>query len=178
MRCFISLELNDLVKKELLKEITELKKTGIKASYPKGEQLHLTLLFLGEISEGEVQEVKETLSQIKFNKFHFQVKGLGFFPNDSLIRVCWSGVQEGREEVIKLQSLISTSLNKEGEDFRPHVTLARVKSGANLDFLRRLKKGNEGKAFGECPAEKVCLKQSIPSENGIEHKELFCLSLL
>ena len=75
MRCFICVKVNKEAIKEIDRINKEIKKSKlINAKYTLPENLHLTLKFLGEISEGTVEEVKKKLEQIK--KQLFKIKEL------------------------------------------------------------------------------------------------------
>jgi len=125
MRTFIAIELPEEVKeylKELQKELT-----GIKASFVK--DFHLTLKFLGEVSEDKVEKIKEKLSEVKFEPFKVKLGKTGVFPSESYIRVVWIGI-EPKEKVIGIQKQVNEAMQGFGfkkDKFKSHLTLARVK---------------------------------------------------
>ncbi len=122
MRLFIAVEVPAEVK-EFLYQI------GAKLSRYKGinnvnkENMHLTLLFLGERSD--VKEIVETLKKISFKKITLETDDFGFFPDKKRIRVIWLGLKHS-DELFYLQGEISNYF-EEDREFKPHITFARVK---------------------------------------------------
>jgi len=72
MRTFIAVELSKEQKEKLAEFQKELKKCRADLKIVENENLHLTLRFLGEISEAEVTSVKKFLAKIKFTKFQIE----------------------------------------------------------------------------------------------------------
>lgn len=171
MRCFVAVELSEETKRELGKVIGEAKKLDLDATFPKEEQLHITLAFLGELSEEKVRETVEKLKEIEFNKFKFETRGTGFFPSDSFVRVFWAGVQ-GRE-LVELQKRVAEAIGyKEEREFNPHITIARLKSRKNIEALKELKERNENREFGETSVEKLVLKKSTLTPKGPVYEDV------
>ncbi|MFH1403135.1 MAG: RNA 2',3'-cyclic phosphodiesterase, partial [Candidatus Altiarchaeota archaeon] len=82
---------------------------GMKLVEP--ENMHVTLKFLGEVGEDDVEGIIEGLWFISGQKsFKIQVKGLGVFPNMENVKIVWAGVSEGEDQVMKLQALIEKQL--------------------------------------------------------------------
>ncbi len=139
MRTFIAIELPETVKeylKGLQKELI-----GIKASFVK--DFHLTLKFLGEVSEDKIEKIKEKLKEIKFEPFKVKLGKAGGFPSESYIRVVWVGL-EPEDKIIEIQKKINEVMKnfgfKDDFKFKSHLTLARVKFIEDKKvFIERLK---------------------------------------
>ena len=58
MRTFIAIEIPEEIKQQMAEIQGRLKDTGIDASWPRPEGIHLTLKFLGEIPESQVPDIK------------------------------------------------------------------------------------------------------------------------
>ncbi len=138
MRLFIAIEVPDEVSnylKQIQKEINE------KSTKPK--TFHITLKFLGEITEKEYKNIKENLSKIKFKPFKLKLNKIGFFPDERKIKVIWVGFKDNRE-LIKLQNQVenATKEYKQDHPFSPHLTLARIKfvkdKRAFIESLRKI----------------------------------------
>jgi 2'-5' RNA ligase len=68
------------------------------------EQLHFTLRFLGEVSEGQAESVRRAFSvPWKTDAFSASLAGLDLFPFSGAPRVIWLGTQEGREQMSALK---------------------------------------------------------------------------
>jgi 2'-5' RNA ligase len=147
IRCFIALELP----REAINEIEELQKIIKKKNlfYGKmtdGENLHLTLKFLGEISEEKIEKIRKKLSEIKFSKFSASLGEIGFFSKE-FIRILWiklngKPIWDLQNEVDKKLEELSLGFKKE-ERFMSHVTIARIKKvpdkKAFFDYIKNLK---------------------------------------
>lgn len=140
MRLFIAIEFEEISDylKQLQGQIPE-----AKATFPK--QFHLTLKFLGEVADDNVDKVKEKLKTVDFESFKLKLDEIGVFPNEKFIKVVWVGLEDGNK-VNKLQQQIEAALERMfGKDnkFHPHITLARVKfieEGKKEGFIDKLKK--------------------------------------
>jgi len=142
MRLFVALDFDEL--KDYF--------IGLQEQLPKDAKLtltktyHLTLKFLGEIPENNIEKVKEQLKKIEFEKFSVNLENIGVFPNENYMRVAWIGINP-KEKVIELQKSIEDSLIefnfKKDFKFHPHITLARVKFVKNkpnfVDSLKKIK---------------------------------------
>jgi len=130
MRCFIAIDLPDEVKEELSKVQKEINKNA-KFKFVEPQNLHLTLKFLGEISDYNLNQIKEALKQIKFRKIKARLNDIGVFPSPNYVRVVWIGL-EPSEKIKELHKKIDEALSdinieKKDKRFESHVTLARVK---------------------------------------------------
>lgn len=123
MRAFIAIDIPEEIKSEIAriqKNLPEFsgKKTEL-------ENLHLTLKFLGEISEEQADKVRKKLSEIKFKKFEAEISELGVF-NENFVRIVWiklEGCENIQEEVDrKLEGLFPRERR-----FMSHLTIARIK---------------------------------------------------
>ena len=126
MRIFIAIELPEEIK-EYLREVQK-ELTGMKGSLVK--DFHLTLKFLGEVSEDKIEKIKNKLKKIKFEPFKVKLSSLGCFPNESHVRVLWVGI-EPEDKIQNIQKQVEIALAdfkfKKDFEFKSHLTLARVK---------------------------------------------------
>ncbi len=139
---------------------------------------HLTFKFLGDIQPDIVEKVKRQLSKIKFSHFSVALDSIGIFPNENYIRVVWIGVSPDKQ-AIDLQNKIDDSLNdlfKRESSFKPHITLARVKSvDDKKDFVRKLSEiGIENRKI---EVKNFKLIQSILTPQGPVYKDLAVFNL-
>jgi len=103
-------------------------------------QLHLTLLFLGERPEGDLEDLIPLGHRLgrKVPPFTASLRGTGYFPNEGAPRVWFAkaegegfallarGLRDGVREVLGEEAL-----KAEGDRaFKPHITLARRKAPA------------------------------------------------
>ena len=133
-RIFIGINIQ--LKPELKKSV-ELLKEDLKAEkirWVSDEKLHLTLMFLGDISDEDITMVKDVLAKKskEFSPFFLMLHGLSYFkhrgkPNVVLVQVSHS------EKLADLVAYLRDSLRhivfqKNDKEFNPHLTLARMKN--------------------------------------------------
>ena len=107
------------------------------------EMFHVTLAFLGEIPDLDLNPVCLAVAEgcKNFARFTVNLKSLGAFPDPDSPRVVWVGVTgPGLDTMNQLRDAIVESLSDAGyppEDdrFTPHLTLGYVKSkkGQEID---------------------------------------------
>lgn len=138
IRSFIAIELPQEIIETIEKLQDRLRKYGLNIRWMRSKNIHLTLKFLGNISEGDVTPITSVLKTIADNMTPFQLmgKGIGIFPGISHPRVIWLGMSGHVETLKKSQLRVEEGLEplgfpKEGRPFRAHLTLGRVKG--NLD---------------------------------------------
>ncbi len=148
MRCFISIDLPAEVKEEIKKIEKELQKiadeTIAKIKLVKPENLHFTIKFLGELTESQVDKIKNVLSEIKFEPFKVKLNSVGVFPSSNYIRVIWVDVLP-KEKLIDLQKKIDETLIRVGfrknKTFETHITFSRIKYIKHKEkFVEHLRK--------------------------------------
>jgi len=135
MRAFIAIDLPKEAREEIVR-IQE-KMPEFLGKNTEEENLHLTLKFLGEIDEEQVEKIKRELEEIKLKKFETEIDSLGVFSED-FIKIIWlhlTNCGKLQEEVDKRLA----SLFPKEERFMSHLTIARVKNVANKkEFLEKL----------------------------------------
>lgn len=127
MNYFVAVSLPPGLQKSLNSLLPE--NPGWKKVLPK--QIHLTLRFIGSMSEPEVSKLTSELKKVEFRPFKLSLGEIGFFPKDESPRVIWMGIKEP-EELNRLQKsvddIVTEVTGKSSEyRFRPHITLARIK---------------------------------------------------
>jgi len=93
MRLFIAINFSDNTKRELLSLQEELKSRCVGGRFTESENLHLTLVFLGECDFKQVDSVKSVMNDIEFESFDINVDRVGRFKRDGG-DLWWAGVQE------------------------------------------------------------------------------------
>jgi len=172
-RCFICIDL-PLETRKYLQEIQEIlkKKNFFNGKFTEFENLHLTLKFLGEISEEKILAVKERLNKIKFNVFDCQMGELGVF-SEKFVSIIW--IKLGGKEVFELQKQIDDVLDglfDKEKRFMSHVTIARPKKVFDkkilLDYLYKMKIKKEGFKVNGFFLKSSDLKEDGPVYSTIE----------
>lgn len=141
MRLFTAIELPDDVRAKAWEFERALMTNYRYARWVARENLHLTLIFIGEIGPDRAEGVKEALSEVRGKPFTVSLEGLGSFPEKKPIaRVLWIGVGEGLEELIGLAEKVRRALAplgiKDDKAFHPHLTLARGRRETGIPLQR------------------------------------------
>lgn len=131
MRVFIAVEFEDEVKR-YLKEVQDIvKTTTYNGHYTYYKNFHLTVKYIGEIYNGEYQELCDCIDDIcsKTPPFSIKIGDLGFF-NKKTTNIVWVGVTRGKDHFIKLHKTTDKITNLSGfppemRKFRPHITIGK-----------------------------------------------------
>lgn len=143
MRTFIAIEISEDIRSILGQIQSHLKYSGADVKWVAPNNIHLTLKFLGEISENKCEEIKSILDKIgaASKPFEISVKDIGAFPKIEYPRVIWVGLDKGAKEAAALAAEIDEELSKmgfekESRPFAAHLTIGRVRSSKNKDALK------------------------------------------
>ena len=169
MRCFISIDLPEDVKKELVKLQKKIDETGlIRGKLTEEENIHLTLKFLGEIDYDKIEEVKRRLKEIQLEKREAKLGELGVF-SESYVRIIWVRL-EGVDDLQKAVDSALEGVFKKEERFMSHITIARVKSVKDKKELLHIleKQSVEGKFI----VDSFSLRSSELSPEGPKYTDL------
>lgn len=135
LRTFIAVDPGKIIRNHLVALQEALARTGAEVKWVEPENLHVTLLFLGEVDERQLVDVcrivKDCASRVP--PFALHAEHVGCFPNPRRPRVVWAGVGEGTETLQALHGALETPLQdlgyrREERRYTPHITLGRVKS--------------------------------------------------
>jgi 2'-5' RNA ligase len=129
-RLFIAIELPTDIKDRLLALKTDIPT----ARWLKAQQMHLTMRFIGEVSDKQTNEITSALQKIESAAFDMSLNGVGRFPAQKKrsTRILWVGVDAG-PQLENLHGKIEMALDEIGfppdkKRFNPHITLARLKA--------------------------------------------------
>ncbi|MEM0138873.1 MAG: RNA 2',3'-cyclic phosphodiesterase [Thermoplasmatales archaeon] len=129
MRCFVAVDIG--INEAISGFLRDLKNMG---KVVEGENIHLTLKFLGEIES--TAAIEKGLSEIKFPKFKLILKGLDAFPNLKRGRILFLNATP-LDNISSLASEIDarTSMIPLDHPFHPHVTVLRLREPKDLTSL-------------------------------------------
>jgi len=179
IRAFIALEIDQLNKQKISEVISKLKKSDAHIKWVTENQMHLTLKFLGNIEEVNVQKISDVLKSIadNFKAFMIQFSKIGAFPTIKRPRVIWIAIEKGSESLKLLANKIETELEKlgfekEDRDYKAHLTLGRVKSLKNLPELTNLINQSALELSDDITIDKILLFQSTSTPKGAIYTRL------
>ena len=138
------------------------------------QNMHLTVRFIGEVSEPHLGDIDSALSAVHAPSFSLSLDGVGAFGEKKRPRVIWAGV-EPSPALAHLHNKIESALVRAGLDpdtrkFTPHITLARLKSNKAPRVGDFIASRNPFHA-GPFPVESFTLYSSFLSAAGAIHRE-------
>jgi 2'-5' RNA ligase len=143
-RLFVALEIGPAARECVGHEQRRLAETmrGSAVRWVKQDQLHITLVFLGDVRDERAARAIDAMHQpLPQAPFQFELGGLGTFPPRGAPRALWIAVKSGAEHVVRVQASIAERFADLGFDlerrpFSPHLTLARWRDSRPSDRLR------------------------------------------
>lgn len=173
IRTFIAAEIPSRIREALSRDMVFLKSAAPLVKWVKPDNLHLTLRFLGDVKENDLEELFDALADAVASQpaFPLLIRGIGAFPNWRHPRVVWAGCAEGAEEAASLaasveSACVSLGYEKEKRPFRPHLTLGRVKQPADALGLESVAQGFCDKEFGYLDIDAVVVFMSSLRRTG------------
>jgi len=138
------------------------------------EKLHVTLKFLGEVTEDDLRRVMQALEPLRERHEPFEVStsDFGAFPSERRARILWAGVGEGSESLRAVAQNVEDLLEpagfgREERPYVPHLTLGRVRGHrAKLEYARVSPPALRFAVSG------VDLVESVPGAGGVSYSVL------
>ncbi|WP_342304211.1 RNA 2',3'-cyclic phosphodiesterase [Methanolobus sp. ZRKC5] len=179
MRTFVAVDFPE----ELRNKIADIqsKFDDFKFKFVDSHIVHITMKFLGDISEDKIAEISNALDLVKCEPFEAQVRGVGVFPKPNFAKVIWLGCNGDFD---KLHELVNSSLSSFEFEHNPHLfsahaTLARVKylpKKKKAEFLELLEELADVD-LGTMQVDTVKLKKSTLTPHGPVYETLHKVSL-
>ncbi|GGK82654.1 RNA 2',3'-cyclic phosphodiesterase [Amphritea balenae] len=165
MRLFLSIDPPRTVREAIHSCCPALKQIKLEPA----EQLHLTLLFLGEQPPTTVDLIEQASQYLTTAPFELRLAGVGQFRSG----IIWLGVQP-QPALMKLQQKLSQRLTNDGIDletrvYHPHLTLARSRKPLRNQQLRAFLDTFQDRSFS-FQANSILLKQSQLYSTGARHE--------
>ena len=184
MRLFLALELGDELLDGLEQAVSRLREEFPEFGWVAPRKRHLTLKFLGDVDErraGAVASACEAVSS-RHRPFSMEVGGFGAFPSFRRARVLWVGVQqEARLELLHHDVEVACDaigFEVEGRAFRPHITLARVRSVLDVERHKHLARVAKRIDFSAtAPIEEITVFESTLSRGGSSYRRVHVATL-
>ena len=152
VRTFIALDPGAAIRDRVIALQESLARSGAEVKWVEPENLHITLLFLGEVDNRDVISVCRAVegAASKLAPIEVSIEGAGCFPNPRRPRVLWIGMGKGKQEVQALHAALEEPLlqlgcyRREERQYTPHITLGRIRQEKGNDELAAalLKKGD------------------------------------
>jgi 2'-5' RNA ligase len=183
LRLFVALEPPDLVRRRLAALQGELRRAAGRAAgevkWVAPENVHLTLQFLGAVSEERVADVAAAVAGTAAAgaPLELAVTGAGAFPSARRARVLWAGLAG---DLAPLQALVAElgrrlaplGFPPEERPFSPHLTLGRARDARGLPGLAAALAHAGGETAARWRAGELILFRSHLSPHGPRYEAL------
>ena len=143
MRLFVAILLNDDVRAALARLQQNLERRCDGVRWVREDQLHVTVKFLGDVSDGDVPEVTEAITRgaTEGGPFSMKVEVAGCFPPGGGVRIVWAGATEPSKAMQQSVEAINRELEELGFErerraWSPHITIGRVKFDKSAGRIR------------------------------------------
>ena len=128
MRLFVAINFSEETIKRLVSLRDELRCNSKSGSFTLTENLHLTLVFIGECSDKQAASAKSVMEEIYFEPFDIAIDHIGRFKRDGG-DIWWVGLGESKP-LLKLQldlsdRLIAAGFALDKRAYSPHITIGR-----------------------------------------------------
>ncbi len=184
MRAFVAIDLPERIRIQLSELSQRLRVPGLRASWSPPQNLHLTLRFLGDVSDDRLACIGDHLDSAlgSMPSFPLHIAGLGAFPSLRNPSVVWvgAGPLEGWLQAVQTaaeQSARSIGLPRETRKFHPHITLARIKDRQGVAALKSRIVAERDIDIGEFSVRCVSLYTSQLTPKGAEHTPVRIIEL-
>ena len=184
IRTFISIKLPESTISSINRIQDGLLSYGFKVRWVRSQNIHLTLKFLGDIRETDVDRIGDAMTESagEYGPITLNTKGIGTFPGIKRPRIVWVGITGQVDRLAGLQGTLEKRLAKlgfpeENRSFKGHLTIGRIKG--RIDPKRFLDAMHEFAEFGSTTftADKIILFRSELKPSGAVYTELLSASL-
>ncbi len=116
-RIFVAVDISEETRQTVSDYMADLKNKfpNVKVGWDRPEKLHLTLKFLGDTDENQLEKLKIICEQIagQISNLKFQISNTGVFPSLRNARVLWLGVNGDVEELQKINVDFRNGMRKD-----------------------------------------------------------------
>ena len=191
MRIFIGIDLDPEVRARIERFLEGVEGFAPEARWVRPESLHITLKFIGEQPQQQVEAITERLRRVEGGAFEIHLAGYGFFPTAKAPRVFWIGIEAGPQLAELAESIdvgvAELGIPREDRPYSPHLTLARAGAGRRSGSPKRRKADGPNATFavlekrvaamgeldfGKMAAHEFILYQSRLSPKGSKYTKL------
>jgi 2'-5' RNA ligase len=174
LRTFIALDPGKAIRGRIVTLQETLARAASGVKWVEEDNLHVTLLFLGEVDMLDVPKVCNVVSEVtaEHTAFSMTIERAGAFPSLRRPRILWVGVGEGTQEVCSLHDDLEGPLAKLGcyrreeRQYTPHITLGRNRAGPANDALSTALAKAAGWKGGETQVSEVLVLSSELTPEG------------
>ena len=175
MRCFTAVDLIPALRQPLVRLLHGLPRArGVR--WCTENQLHVTLKFLGDVRDAQIQPVCDALTTASAQSEPFVIRlgTLGCFPPPRNPRVLWCGIDDPSGGCARWMDqadrlFAELGFERESRAFTPHVTIGRSKTREGSEVLRQVRESATALPADEMTVESVVLFESRLRPEGAQY---------
>jgi len=177
MRLFVALDLSNEVRAAIAQFCETLRAEFPSARWARGEGIHVTMKFIGEVSEERAAQIENALGTVNSDSaIEMNFRGAGFFPDERRPRVFWLGI-DSTPNLADIAAQIETRLeplaiSRESREFKPHLTLARISELRGIEKLREVLRKHGALDFGTVRTNEMHLYRSELGRGGAKYTRI------
>ncbi len=155
------------------------------------ENMHLTLKFLGDVHRDDLGYLKEELDEVaaESSSLRLELGVNGCFPGERTPRVLWTGLEGDLRRMSSLATklegaMVRCGFPEDGREFKPHVTVGRVRSGTQKRVLAAIgqrwleaRPSSEGDDVGVPVASMVLMRSHLHHNRPTRYERLYEVEL-
>ena len=173
MRIFTGFCTNNETKSKINEHIDFLKEKAVSGNFTHFNNIHLTLIFLGEINDKQYKSLVRAVENVEFSPFEVQFDRIGKFEGRRGEKgdLYWLGADKSDELNFVYKSLrdeiMGENLAFDGKSYKPHITLGRqvVLKNSNEDICKKITPIN-------FKIDKINIIKSEKTPNGVKYVKL------
>ncbi len=177
IRTFLAVDLAGSVKHRLTALQEKLGNVAGGVRWTPTANFHLTLHFLGEVDQLETVKIcRDVRKRCRGHQpFHFDVQGLGGFPNGRRPKTLWAGIADGLDPLRALHADLEEGLlelgcyRREDREYTPHLTLGRLTADGDAEAWGTILDRYAEWPGGTSNVEEVLIMQSDMRRDGPEY---------
>lgn len=171
-RIFLAIDLDADMRRRLY-EVASGIDAAAKMNVVAQDNLHVTLMFLGDVDDNRLSDVCNLASSAvgRVRGCDFDVRGVKLVPPAGAPRMIWGCVDDPSAGLTRIYNeldaaLLPLGLRREERQYRPHITLARIKHVRSLQEFRHAVAVLCDQDFGPARAGSVTLYSSLLTPSG------------
>ena len=143
MKLFIALLFEDNIKDQIYDWLEEVEAVSVSGNFSNYDNLHLTIIYLGDTNPDMYQVIKTKLQEIVIQRFSYQTTEIDCFKKNKPKKIVYLGVKHSdplkrlyNQVVLKLRELdLVIPTNR----YTPHITLGRQVALISTDDLTKVR---------------------------------------
>ncbi|MFO8068420.1 MAG: RNA 2',3'-cyclic phosphodiesterase [Alkalibacterium sp.] len=176
MRVFIAIEIDEQTKKKLNSIQESIKKYVNKGNFTISDNSHVTLRFIGDADEEELNGLKRAIDETasKAKPFTLSLDTLGHFPRKQK-EIIWVGIK-GQLDCLKElkrgleEELAKAGFKKEEREYNPHITMVRQ---AVLDKPVEMVREEVNIPYAEIKVKSISLMESTRIDGELVYRSIY-----